>query len=379
MILAGRGWGKTRTGAEDIAFYALWNLNVRIAVIAPTFSDARDVCVEGESGLLNILPKSCVKAWHRSTGDLTLYNGSRIKLYSADQPERLRGPQHHRVWCDELGAWPTRGAFDQMWFGLRLGDDPRVVVTTTPRATDLVRELLARTDKDVHLTHGTTSENKAHLSQAVLTHLEDRYAGTRLGRQELEAELLEDTEGALWSHDMLTGIYVQDVPKYVRVVVAVDPALSNNATSDETGIIAVALGIDGFAYVLADWSCRASPEQWARSVVSLSEHVDADYIIGEINAGGALVEQLLKQVNPDVYFKAVRAFRGKMERAMPVAALYEQGRVKHVGRFRELEEQMLRFTPFAIGKKSPDRVDALVWGIMSLLSGGKCEPRVRRV
>lgn len=379
LILAGRGWGKTRTGAEDIAFYALWNLNVRIAVIAPTFSDARDVCVEGESGLLNILPKSCVKAWHRSTGDLTLYNGSRIKLYSADQPERLRGPQHHRVWCDELGAWPTRGAFDQMWFGLRLGDDPRVVVTTTPRATDLVRELLARTDKDVHLTHGTTSENKAHLSQAVLTHLEDRYAGTRLGRQELEAELLEDTEGALWSHDMLTGIYVQDVPKYVRVVVAVDPALSNNATSDETGIIAVALGIDGFAYVLADWSCRASPEQWARSVVSLSEHVDADYIIGEINAGGALVEQLLKQVNPDVYFKAVRAFRGKMERAMPVAALYEQGRVKHVGRFRELEEQMLRFTPFAIGKKSPDRVDALVWGIMSLLSGGKCEPRVRRV
>ncbi|HBM91316.1 MAG TPA: ATP-binding protein, partial [Rhodospirillaceae bacterium] len=375
LILAGRGWGKTRTGAEDIAAYVLWRPCVRVGVIAPTFADARDVCIEGESGLLHILPPSCVKAWHRSTGDLSLYNGSRIKLYSADQPERLRGPQHHRVWCDELGAWPSRGAFDQMWFGLRLGNDPRVVITTTPRNTQLVREIVARAGADVYLTRGRTVDNKAHLATCVLDQLKARYAGTRLGRQELDAELLEDTEGSLWTRELIDASRVRTAPEMCRIVVAVDPALSYNENSDETGIVAAGLASDGLIYVLDDWSCKASPEIWARRAVQLYEEREACMIVAEVNAGGALVERLLRQVDKNIFFKPLRAIRGKIERAMPVAALYEQGRVRHVGAMVKLEDQMSCFSPLYIGGKSPDRVDALVWAITELSDTIRSEPR----
>lgn len=377
LILAGRGWGKTRTGAEDIAHYALWHPRVRVGVIAPTFADARDVCVEGESGLLRVIPKACITAWHRSTGDLILFNGSRIKLFSADQPERLRGPQHHRIWCDELAAWPSRGAFDQMWFGLRLGIDPRVVITTTPRATALIRELAARSSEDVHLTHGRTDENAAHLAASALDQLRARYAGTRLGRQELEAEILCETEGALWTAAVIEKSRCNAAPEMVRVVVAVDPALSHGPQSDETGLVAAGLGADGVIYVLQDWSCRAAPEMWARRALALAAEVGATMIVAEVNAGGALVEQLLRQIDKAVPFKAVRALRGKYARAMPVAALYEQGRVKHVGVMRDLEAQMERFTPDQIEAKSPDRVDALVWAISELTGGGAAAPRIR--
>ncbi|MGE0109114.1 MAG: terminase family protein [Bdellovibrionales bacterium] len=380
LILAGRGWGKTRTGAEDIAAYCLWHSNVRVGIIAPTYADARDVCIEGESGLLGVLPSSCVQNWRRSTGDLLLYNGSRIKIYSADQPERLRGPQHHRVWCDELGAWPSRDAFDQMWFGLRLGNDPRVIVTTTPRRTEIICELLARVEEDVFLTHGRTMDNRDNLAPAVLAQLERRYAGTRLGRQELEAELLEDTEGSLWTRDMIENARaLLGGREFVRVVVAVDPALSDKKTSDETGIVAAGLCEDGVIYILADWSCQTSPEAWARRVIACYHEFHADLIVAEVNAGGALVERLLRQADPLIAFKEVRALRGKMERAMPVAALYEQGRVKHVAPMEVLEDQMARFAPLYIGSKSPDRVDALVWAVTELSGFVKCEPRVRRV
>lgn len=377
LILAGRGWGKTRTGAEDIAAYALWNANVRVSVIAPTFADARDVCVEGESGLLRVLPAKCIKAWHRSTGDLALMNGSRIKLFSADQPERLRGPQHHRVWCDELCAWPSRESFDQMLFGLRLGDDPRVVITTTPKNIPLVRELVARHGKDVCLTRGKTTDNEEHLPACVLKELRERYEGTRLGRQELNAEILEDVEGALWLREIIDSARVKKAPEMERIVVAIDPAMTGNAKSDETGIVAAGLGIDGVIYILADWSCRGSPETWGRRAIKLYEEKEADMIVGEVNAGGDLVERVLKQIMPKIFFKPVRALRSKMDRALPVAALYEQGKVKHVGSLPKLEDQMATFTPSQKGNKSPDRMDAMVWAVTELSETGRSVPRVR--
>lgn len=380
LVLAGRGWGKTRTGAEDIAAFALWNAGSRIGVIAPTFADARDVCVEGESGLLRALPPACVAAWHRSTGDLVLFNGSRIKLYSADQPERLRGPQHHRVWCDELGAWPSAAALDQMWFGLRLGRDPRVIVTTTPRNTKALRELIAREGQDVRLTRGTTFDNADNLPAVMLTQLKKQFEGTRLGRQELNAEILEDTEGALWLRDAIDATRVRDRPPLVRVIVAVDPAMSSRASSDETGIIAAGLGEDGRIYILADWSCRKSPEAWARRVIQLYEKEKAQMIVAETNAGGELVERLLRQIMPSIFFKPVRAIRGKVDRALPVAALYEQERVCHVGSFPQLEDQMTRFTPEGVAKKSPDRVDAMVWAVTELSEPvRRGEPRIREL
>ena len=377
LILAGRGWGKTRTGAEDIAHYALWNDGVRIGVIAPTYADARDTCIEGESGLLRAIPPACVTKWNRSMGEMILFNGSRIKLFSADQPERLRGPQHHRVWCDELGAWPNREAFDQMWFGLRLGDDPRVIITTTPRNTDVIRDLFNRKNRDVHLTHGRTLDNARNLSAHVLEQLHDRYAGTRLGRQELDAELLTETEGALWNRATIDANRVQTVPELKRVVVAIDPALSSGAESDETGIVAAARGVDGLLYVLSDWSGRYAPDAWAERAVMLYQDMRAQMIVAEVNAGGNLVEKILRQIAPQILFKPVRALRGKGERAMPVAALYEQGRVRHVGALALLEDQMCRFTTDGTTSGSPDRVDALVWALTELSETNRGEPKIR--
>lgn len=378
LILAGRGWGKTRTGAEDLAHYALWHPGARGGVIAPTYADARDICVEGESGLLRALPRQTIRKWNRSMGELVLTNDARIKLFSADQPERLRGPQHHRVWCDELGAWPSREAFDQLWFGLRLGKDPRVVITTTPRNTDMIQELFRRQSRDVLLTRGRTMDNATHLSPRVLEQLQDRYAGTRLGRQELEAELLDDTEGAFWNHAMLDGCRVMqsfDLAHMKKIVVAIDPALSSHNASDETGIIAAARGQDGLFYVLADHSGRYTPDGWARRAVDLLHDLKAHQIVAEVNAGGDLVERLLRQVAPALPFKPVRALRGKAERAMPIAALYEQGRVRHAGVFVLLENQMCRFTGHGMAS-SPDRVDALVWALTELDERQGSEPRI---
>ena len=375
--MAGRGWGKTRTGAEDIAHFALWNPGVRVGVIAPTYADARDTCIEGESGLLKTIPPGCVDKWNRSMGEMALFNGSRIKLFSADEPERLRGPQHHRVWCDELGAWPGREAFDQLWFGLRLGADPRVVITTTPRNTEVIRDLFKRRDRDVYLTHGRTADNVEHLSKHVLTQLTDRYAGTRLGRQELDAELLDDLEGAMWQRAQIDACRVQSAPALRRVIVAIDPALSSGAESDETGIVAAARGEDGLLYVLADWSGRFKPDRWAERAVTLYHEMQAQMIVAEVNAGGDLVERMLRQVAPQILFKPVRALRGKAERAMPVAALYEQGRVRHVGALSQLEDQMCRFTGTGDVSQSPDRVDALVWALSELSEAARGEPKIR--
>jgi phage terminase large subunit-like protein len=377
LLLAGRGWGKTRTGAEDIAHYAMWNPDVRVGVIAPTYADARDTCVEGESGLLRTLPPACVLKWNRSMGELWLMNGSRIKLFSADEPERLRGPQHHRVWCDELGAWDKPEAFDQLWFGLRLGNDPRVIITTTPRNTEMLRMLFKRQNDDVFLTHGRTSDNAENLSPHVMKQLTERYGGTRLGRQELDAELLEDTEGALWSREQIDKLRVQSVPELRRIIVAIDPAMTSNAASDETGIIAAARGEDGLLYVLSDWSGRYAPDAWAERVIMLYQDMRAHMIVAEVNAGGELVERILRQKAPHVLFKPVRALRNKVQRALPVAALYEQSRVRHVGALSQLEDQMCRFTTTGDMASSPDRVDALVWALTELSDSARGEPKIR--
>jgi len=364
LILAGRGWGKTRVGAEDMAYYGMCNPGVRLAVVAATAASARDICVEGESGLIGVIPPSLVKNWNRSMGELELTNGTRFKLFSADEPDRLRGYQHHRAWCDELASWRYPEAWDQLLLGLRLGQDPRVVITTTPKPTALVRSLLQR--EGVYVTRGSTFENAENLAPAALQQLKERYAGTRMGRQELEAEVLEDVEGALWQRSMIDDLRVKSAPEMQRVVVAIDPAVTSGEDSDETGIVVAGKGIDGHGYVLADRTCRLSPDGWVRRAVIAYDQFEADKLIGEVNNGGDLVERVIRTVGRNYPYKAVRASRGKMVRADPISALYEQGRVHHVGSFPELEDQMCQFTPDGYDG-SPDRVDALVWAMSELM------------
>lgn len=378
LLLAGRGFGKTRAGAEEFVWQLLRHDNWRGAIVAPTAADARDTCVEGESGLLAVVPPECVQTWNRSQGEVFLKNGSSCKLFSADAPERLRGPQHHIAWCDELGAWRQGDAFDQLRFGLRLGRTPRLIVTTTPRPTPLVRDLLAREGHGVVVTRGTTFDNAAHLAPAALAELRARYDGTRLGRQELYAELIDDVPGALWTHGQLDALRVKAAPPLARIVIAIDPAVTAAAASDRTGIVAAGLAADGQAYVLADLSGRYAPSDWAARVAGLYESLEADLVIGEVNQGGDLVENVLRAIAPQLPFHAVRASRGKMLRAEPVAAFYERGLVHHVGSLPALEDEMCRFAPSLLAGESPDRVDALVWALSELLLKNNA-PRVRRV
>jgi phage terminase large subunit-like protein len=377
LILAGRGWGKTRTGAEWIKDEALRTPGTRWAVVAPTYADARDTCVEGESGLLSVLPDDRVKDWNRSLGELILVNGSRIKLFSADKPDRLRGPQHHGAWCDELAAWTYPEAWDQLQFGLRLGDYPRTVVTTTPKPIPMIRQLLAR--DDVHITRGATFDNAANLSEAALATLRARYEGTRLGRQELHGEVLEDVPGALWVLATIEAARArrQDEWDLVRVVTAIDPAVTSGEDSDETGIVTAGVSESGWcphcgpitngphAVILADDTVKTSPDAWCRRAVDALELWKGDRVIGETNNGGDLIETVLRTVDSSVPYRKVTATRGKRLRAEPVAALYEQGRVHHAGGFPELEDQQCSWTPDSSG--SPDRLDALVWALTDLL------------
>ena len=367
VILAGRGWGKTRTGAEDAAWAGMANPGWRIAVVAPTAADARDTCIEGDSGLLNVLPREAVQTWNRSLGELILINGTRYKAFSADEPERLRGPQHHRAWADELAAWRYPEAWDQLMFGLRLGDHPQAVVTTTPKPTPLVKALVAA--KTSHVTRGSTFDNAANLAPSALQMLKEKYEGTRLGRQELEAEILGDLPGALWSLSTLDAYRLREAPQMGRIVVAVDPAVTATEASDEHGIIVAGLA-DQRGVVLEDASLSGSPNEWARRAVSLYRSWNADAIVIEVNQGGDMVAHTIRTIDPNVKIREVRASRGKHVRAEPIAALYEQGRVAHVGSFPVLENQMTQMTTNGFeGEGSPDRVDALVWAMTELFPG----------
>ncbi|MBK9178737.1 MAG: DNA-packaging protein [Acidimicrobiales bacterium] len=364
VLSGGRGSGKTLGGAQWLADQAMAHPDSRWAVIAPTFADGRDTCVEGVSGLLAAVPATWVAAWNRSLGELVLVNQARIKLFSAAEPERLRGPQHHGAWLEELGAWADRDAWDQAMFGLRLGVRPRVVVTTTPRSTPLLRELWERAghpDGAVRLVRTSTWANRAHLSAAALAELEARYGGTRLGRQELEGELLDDVEGALWQRAWIDGHRDPNVPVLHRAVVGVDPPAT--AGGDECGIVTVGLaGAD--AWVLGDDSLHGSPERWAAQAVGAYHRFAADRVVAEVNQGGDMVVSVIKAVNPMVPVQVVRATGGKAVRAEPVAALYEQGWVHHAGAFPALEDQMCQWVPGEGG--SPDRVDACVWAVTAL-------------
>jgi phage terminase large subunit-like protein len=368
LLLAGRGFGKTRTGAEFIRACVKERLARRIALVAPTALDARNVMVEGESGILSVGPPHERPDYEPSLHRLTWPNGAVATLFSADEPNRLRGPQHDLAWCDELAAWRYPAAWDMLMFGLRLGEDPRVVVTTTPRPIKLVRELLA--DPKVVVTRGRTIENRHHLAPAFLEQIVRRYQGTRLGRQELDGEILDDMPGALWSHGLIDAARVSAAPpELVRIVVAIDPAVSSGEHSDETGIVVAGKTGEGQGYVVADLSGHYRPAEWAKVAITACQTHGADRIVAEINNGGEMVEATLRMIDPNVPYAAVHAARGKVARAGPVAALYEQGRIHHLGALPQLEDQMCAFTSDFDRDSagySPDRVDALVWALSEL-------------
>ncbi len=370
LILAGRGWGKTRTGAQDIALYALRNPNSICAVVAPTAGDLRRVCFGGPSGLISIIPKECYsenkkqKGYSSSVFEIRLYNDSKIIGYAASEPERLRGPQFHRAWCDELAAWRYPEAFDQLMFGLRLGDNPQCLITTTPKPTKIIKDLVTR--KDVAVTSGSTFENEANLADSALKMLKDKYEGTTLGRQELYAEIIENLDGALWSSKLIDESRLTDdtEQELKQIIVAIDPAVTNNEDSDETGIVIVGKDYNNKYYVLEDVSGKYSPDAWARKAINCYYEWNADRIVAEVNNGGDLVERLLRGIDLNIPYRSVRATRGKLVRAEPIAALYEQRRVHHIGYFPELESQMCSY--LGETKPSPDRLDALVWGLTEL-------------
>jgi len=369
LLLAGRGFGKTRTAAEWLAWQAIRFPKTRWAIAAPTHADARDTCVEGESGILNILREyGVLKDYNRSISEIFLDNGSRMKLFSGEEPDRFRGPQFHGGWFDELAAFKYPETWDQYKFGLRLGTHPRTIVTTTPRPTKLIKGLMA--DPTAKIVRGSTFDNAKNLAPSALADLKLKYENTRLGRQELYGEILDVVEGALWNRELIEAARITpiEVPPLVRIVIGVDPAVTSGETSDLTGIVSAGIDATGHYYILDDKSLRASPDTWARVAVNLYQDRNADKIIAETNNGGDMVIILMKQVDHSVATKKVTATRGKQLRAEPISSLYEQGRVHHVGYFAELETQMCEWTP--MDKDSPDRLDALVWALTELNTGG---------
>ena len=377
LVMAGRGYGKTRMGAEWVSGLAAKHAGARFALIGATLNEARQVMVEGESGLLS-LPFGERPEWEPSLRRLTWQNGAVATLYSAAEPESLRGPQHNFAWADEIAKWPCGVvAWDNLMLGLRLGDAPKVMATTTPRPVPLLRRLTG--EAGVVITKGRTVDNRMNLPGEYIAGVKAAYEGTRWGRQELDGELIEDVAGALWSRDLLERRRAVVAPGLKRVVIGVDPPVSDHG--DACGIVAVGLGGDGKAYVLADHSVSgASPEGWARTVAAAVEAWNADRVVAEDNQGGAMVESTLRAADLAMPVKRVHASRGKSARAEPVAALYEAGRAFHVGAFPELEDQMCGLIAgggYEGPGRSPDRADALVWAMTELMLGKAARvPRV---
>jgi phage terminase large subunit-like protein len=367
LILAGRGWGKTRTGTEWVHGHAVAGTASRIAIVAPTAADVRDVLVEGPSGFLAIASNSTRPTWEPSKHRLTWPNGVEASAFSAEEPERLRGPQHDLAYCDELATWKHPEALDMLNFGLRVGIRPRKLITTTPRPSKMLKAIIA--DPTTVITRGATTDNEKNLAPSFMAGILRKYGGTRLGRQEIDGELLLDVPNALWQLDWLDRDRVAKAPELERVVVAIDPAVTSGEDADETGII-VAGVVGDHAYVLEDASGRYQPHEWAQRAIGLYRKHKADRIVGEVNNGGEMVASTIRMIDPNVSFKAVHATRGKVVRAEPCSALYEQSRVHHVGTFARLEDQLCSFTSdFNRGAAgySPDRLDALVWALSELM------------
>lgn len=364
---AGRGFGKTRLGAEYVRSRTDAGDWRTVNIVGPTAADVRDVMVEGASGLLHIWPEHERPEYVPSKRQIRTHNGATIYLLSADEPERFRGPQCDGAWADEIDCWKPKGMpLDEAWtlfeLGVRLGEDPRIIATSTPKRARLISKLLERPDTVV--TSGSTYENRANLAPSFFRSIVSQYEGTRIGRQEIAGEILDDVEGAIVSHSMIDASRVAAPPEMRRVVVGVDPSGGSNAQ----GIVAVGHGIDGHAYVLADRTCTLSPDGWGRRVIELYRELKADRVIAERNYGGDMVESTLRTVDPTLSLKLVTASRGKHVRFEPVGALYEQGRVHHVGAFPELEEEVCAFTPDGYeGDDSPNRADALVWAVSELM------------
>ena len=369
LMRSGRGGGKTRAGAEWV-LQRVRDGYRHIALIGQTAADVRDTMVElGPSSIMKIARPDERPIYEPSKRRLTFPNGAVATTFTGEEPDQLRGPAHDSVWMDELAKFKyPQETWDNMEMGLRLGDNPQVFCTTTPRPIPIIKQLVKDpTTIDVRF---STMQNAENLSPLFLKRVMDKYSGTRLGRQELEGELLDDNPGALWQRDVIENLRVHTVPPLIRIVVGVDPAVTSGDESAETGIITTGLSAAGHIYVLHDASLRGTPNEWARSTVRSFHAYQGDRVIGEVNNGGDLVEVNLRTVDRDIPFQAVHASRGKQIRAEPVAALYEQGKVHHVGTFPMLEDQMVEWMP---GEKSPDRMDALVWSIWAVAGLGEEE------
>ncbi len=387
LILGGRGAGKTRAGAEWVKGLALARPQfsatpiARIALVGETAADVRDVMIEGVSGLLAIHGRRERPRWESSRRRLLWDSGVVAQAFSAEDPESLRGPQFHAAWCDELAKWRyARETWDMLQFGLRLGDWPRQLVTTTPRPTPLLKELIAH--PATALTRALTRDNAAHLAPSFLESVIAQYAGTRLGRQELDGEMIEERKDALWTRDMIEARRVTRAPPLARIVVAVDPPASSGKRADNCGIVAAGVDEGGSVFVLEDATLEAArPAQWARAAIALYHKLSADALVAEVNQGGEMVRAVLNEADPSAPVTMARATRGKYLRAAPVAQLYEQGRVKHVGALPALEDEMSDFSADGLSSgRSPDRLDALVWAVTALALTAKTpEPRMRRV
>jgi phage terminase large subunit-like protein len=393
FINAGRGFGKTRSGVEWVRESVKRGIK-RIAAVAATNSDIERVMVKGESGFLSVCwkgdktyagKKMGFPEWSPTKRTLTWENGAQVQFFSAEEPERLRGPQFELAWCDETAAWnKDADTWAMLQFCMRLGKHPRIMVTTTPKPTKLIRQIIK--DPKTVVTTGSTFDNSANLADTYLTAVKEQYEGTRLGRQELYAEVLEEAQGALWTTDMLdrASVKQEQVPDLTRIVVSIDPAITSNAESDMTGIVVAGIDVNGVAYVLGDYTDRLSPQGWASKAISLYHQYKADRIVAERNQGGEMVRRTLEVEDETVPIKLVHASRGKYARAEPVSALYERNLVKHVvnptdgSSLNELEQQMRVWEPLgSIG--SPDRLDALVWAITDLSLNGYARPQLSLV
>jgi phage terminase large subunit-like protein len=370
LPLAGRGWGKTRVGAETVIDEVKSGRSRQIALVAETAADARKVMVEGPSGILKCSPRDFMPLYEPSKRTLTWPNGAQAFTYNAVEPGQLRGPQHDFAWADELAKWRyAQDTWDNLQFGLRIGSYPRQLVTTTPRPIPIIRELVK--DPTTHVTKGRTLDNAQNLAVSFLKQIRKKYEGTRLGRQELDAEILDDLPGGLWTRETIENALVTEHPPLRRIVVSIDPSGAggeeDEGSSNEIGIIVAGADEDNNGYILDDLTLTGSPQTWGKKAINAFKKHGADLIVAEINYGGAMVKNVIHSIDPRIPFKQVTASRGKFIRAEPVAALYEQGRVKHVGTFAELEDQMCLIGPAGYsGRGSPDRLDAMVWAITEL-------------